>query len=183
MDSVPRRRPKAVLFDRDGTLIVDEPYNAHPAKVRALPGAKQALDRLRGTGLLIGVVTNQSGIGRGWFTWADLGRVNERVTELLGPFDDWQICPHTPDDRCGCRKPREGLILAAARRLDVLPGECVVVGDRVTDVAAATAAGAEGILLVPGTGPDGACLPTPVVTDLGAAVDLVTAGPASPGRR
>ena len=81
----------AVLFDRDGTLVVDVPYNGDPALVEPMPGARAALERLRAAGLRIGVVTNQSGLARGRFTADQLDAVNRRVEELLGPFDDWQI--------------------------------------------------------------------------------------------
>ena len=74
----------ADLFDRDGTLIEDVPYNADPEKVRPVPGAREALDRLRAAGLRVGVVSNQSGLARCLFGPEDLARVNARVTELLG---------------------------------------------------------------------------------------------------
>lgn len=89
----------AVLFDRDGTLIHDVPYNGDPALVTPVPGARAAVDRLRAAGLRLGVVTNQSGLARGRFTGADLVRVHARIEELLGPFDTWQVCPH--DDTAG----------------------------------------------------------------------------------
>src|SRR3954471_18996455 len=102
----------AVLLDRDGTLIEDVPYNGDPALVRPMPGARAALDRLRATGLRLGVVTNQSGLARQRFTAEQLRLVNARVEELLGPFDTWQVCPHDDADGCSCRKPRPGLIHA-----------------------------------------------------------------------
>src|SRR3954463_14430660 len=84
------RLTDAVLFDRDGTLVRDVPYNGNPDAVVVMPGARQALDRLRADGLRIGVVTNQSGIARGLLTRAQVDAVNARVEELLGPFDSWQ---------------------------------------------------------------------------------------------
>ena len=137
----------AVLFDRDGTLIEDVPYNGDPDKVRPMPGARPALGRLRAAGLRLGVVTNQSGVARGLFTVDDLRRVNDRVEELLGPFDTWQICTHDDDAGCRCRKPRPGLIEAAASALGTDPRRCVVVGDIGRDVSAALAAGASAILV------------------------------------
>ncbi|MCU7727528.1 HAD-IIIA family hydrolase [Actinoplanes sp. KI2] len=137
----------AVLFDRDGTLIVDVPYNGDPAEVVPMPGAREALDRLRAAGLRLGVVTNQSGLARGHFTREQLGAVNRRVTELLGPFDTWQVCPHDDSAACACRKPAPGLIAAAAAALGTTPGRCVVVGDIGRDMTAAAAAGAAGILV------------------------------------
>nr|WP_213450744.1 HAD-IIIA family hydrolase [Micromonospora sp. NBRC 107566] len=138
---------EAVLFDRDGTLIEDVPYNGDPDLVRPVPGARAALDRLRAAGLRLGVVTNQSGLAGGRFTEDDLARVNARVEELLGPFDTWQVCPHDGDAGCACRKPAPGLVLAAAAALGTRPDRCVVVGDIGRDMAAAGAAGATGILV------------------------------------
>src|ERR1700710_1515520 len=117
----------AVLFDRDGTLIVDVPYNGDPRRVETMPGAREALDRLRAAGLRLGVVTNQSGLARGRFTAAQLTAVNRRVEALLGPFDSWQICPHDELASCRCRKPAPGLIESAAAELGVAASRCVVV--------------------------------------------------------
>ncbi|WP_197087499.1 HAD-IIIA family hydrolase [Micromonospora sp. HK10] len=137
----------AVLLDRDGTLVEDVPYNGDPEKVRPVPGAREALDRLRAAGLRLAVVTNQSGLARGYFTADDLRRVNARVEELLGPFDSWQICPHGEPDGCACRKPAPGLLHAAARALGTRAERCVLVGDIGADMAAAAAAGAAGIMV------------------------------------
>ncbi|MFF5336377.1 D-glycero-alpha-D-manno-heptose-1,7-bisphosphate 7-phosphatase [Streptomyces sp. NPDC013181] len=143
----PPARPAAVLFDRDGTLIHDVPYNRDPALVRPVPGAADAVRLLRAAGLATGVVSNQSGIGRGLLTHEDVRRVNARVDALTGPLDVWVYCPHHPDDGCACRKPRPGLVTEAARRLGVRPADCAVIGDIAADVLAARAAGAEGILV------------------------------------
>ncbi|GHH28976.1 D-glycero-alpha-D-manno-heptose-1,7-bisphosphate 7-phosphatase [Lentzea cavernae] len=137
----------AVLFDRDGTLIRDVPYNGDPDRVSPMPGAREVLRDLRARGLRTGVVSNQSGIGRGLVTEAQVTAVNARVEELLGPFGTWQICPHHPDEGCACRKPAPGLVLAACEALDVRPGRVVVVGDIGADVEAAQAAGAVPVLV------------------------------------
>lgn len=130
-------RVNAVLFDRDGTLVHDVPYNGDPDRVRPVEGAREALGLLRSRGFRTGVVTNQSGIARGLLTDADVRRVNRRVDELLGPFDVWGVCPHGPDDGCHCRKPEPGLILWAAGRLCTAPSDCVVIGDIGGDIEAA----------------------------------------------
>ncbi|MFC7532886.1 HAD-IIIA family hydrolase [Actinoplanes sp. GCM10030250] len=137
----------AVLFDRDGTLVVDVPYNGDPELVRLMPGAEEAVGRLRAAGLRLGVVTNQSGLARGRFTADQMDAVNHRVDELLGPFDTWQVCPHDDTAGCPCRKPAPGMVLAAAAALGTTPGRCVVVGDIGRDMEAALAAGATGILV------------------------------------
>lgn len=137
----------AVLFDRDGTLVEDVPYNGDPGLVRPMPGARRALELLRTESIATGVVSNQSGIGRGLLTDADVRRVNARADALLGGLGLWVYCPHLPDAGCDCRKPRPGLVLEAARRLGVAPRDCVVIGDIGADVEAARAAGARSVLV------------------------------------
>ncbi|GGX20710.1 D-glycero-alpha-D-manno-heptose-1,7-bisphosphate 7-phosphatase [Streptomyces chryseus] len=139
--------PAAVLFDRDGTLVVDVPYNEDPARVELMPSAREAVDAVRALGIPVGVVSNQSGVGRGLLTRRQVAAVQRRVEELLGPFAVWAVCPHAPDDGCGCRKPAPGLVLAACARLGVPPAHTVVIGDIGADVAAASAAGARGVLV------------------------------------
>jgi HAD superfamily hydrolase (TIGR01662 family) len=139
--------PDLVLFDRDGTLVRDFPYNGDPDWIRPVDGAREALDRLRAHGVRVGVVTNQSAVARGLVTRAQVEACNARLTDLLGPFDTVQVCPHGPDDGCACRKPAPGMVLAACAELGVDPARCVVVGDVAGDTEAAAAAGATGILV------------------------------------
>ncbi len=141
------RPPRAVLFDRDGTLVEDVPYNGDPAQVRIRPGAREALDRLRAAGIRVAMVTNQSGVARGLLTPEQVAAVNTRVEELLGPLDAVLVCEHGPDDGCSCRKPRPGLVLEAARRLGLRPRDCVVIGDIGSDIEAARAAGARAVMV------------------------------------
>jgi histidinol-phosphate phosphatase family protein len=140
-------RPAAILFDRDGTLIVDVPYNGDPALVRPMPHARRALALLRSTGIPLAVVSNQSGIAHGIITEQQVRAVNARAEELLGPMCAWLFCPHGPCDGCECRKPAPGLVLQAARLLGVEPERCAVVGDIGADTQAAAAAGARGVLV------------------------------------
>lgn len=147
MNSYAGQPLKAVLFDRDGTLIRDVPYNGDPARVCPMPQAREALQRLRGRGIATGVLSNQSGIGRGLLTVAQVGAVNIRVEQLLGPFGVWGICPHVPEDDCPCRKPAPGMIRRACRELGITPGEAAYVGDIGSDVAAAQAAGSRSVLV------------------------------------
>src|SRR3954465_9348580 len=96
-----RGLPDLVLFDRDGTLVHDVPYNGDPDLVRPVDGAREALDELRARGVRIGLVSNQSGVGRGLLTPAQVEAVNARLAELLGhSFAVVQVCPHTPEDGC-----------------------------------------------------------------------------------
>jgi histidinol-phosphate phosphatase family protein len=168
----------AVLLDRDGTLVVDVPYNADPERVVPVPGARGALDRLRASGVLLAVITNQSGIGRGLMSADDVAAVNERVEALLGPLGPWLVCPHDPDAGCGCRKPRPGLVLEAASRLGLAPDRCAVVGDIASDIRAAAAAGARGVLVPNARTRTEEIVAAPEVAgDLDEAVDMLIGAP------
>jgi histidinol-phosphate phosphatase family protein len=168
------RRPEAVLFDRDGTLVEDVPYNGEPALVRPVPGATAALARLRAEGLPTAVVTNQSGVASGRLSERQVADVNRRIEELLGPLGPWLVCTHGPDDGCGCRKPAPGLVIAAARALGVDPAACAVIGDTAADLGAALAAGARGVLVPnPVTRPEEVRRAPEVAADLEAAVALL----------
>ncbi len=163
-----------MLFDRDGTLVVDVPYNGDPDRVVLVPGARPALERLRAYGVPTAVVSNQSGVARGLLTRAQVDRVNARVEELAGPLGPFFVCEHAAADGCTCRKPAPGLVLAAARALGVDPADCAVVGDIGADVEAARAAGARGVLVPTAvTAPDEVSAAAEVVGDLAAAMDLL----------
>ena len=165
---------KAVLFDRDGTLVVDVPYNGDPTRVEPYPGARRVLDGLRSMGLATGVLSNQSGIARGLLTAEEVASVNARVENLLGPFDVWEVCPHGADDGCVCRKPAPGMIHSACRRLGIDPSEAAFIGDIGSDVEAAAAAGARGVLVpTPQTRAEEVDAAPEVATDLEQAVALL----------
>jgi len=168
---------KAVLFDRDGTLVVDVPYNGDPQLVRPMAGALEALDRVRAAGLATGVLSNQSGVARGLLTLDQVASVNRQVEQLLGPFDVWEICPHGPEDGCACRKPAPGMILAACTTLDIAPEEIAFIGDIGSDIEAAAAAGSRGVLVpTPVTRQEEIDAAGLVAMDLGHAVELLLAG-------
>ncbi|MDE3205968.1 MAG: HAD-IIIA family hydrolase [Acidobacteriota bacterium] len=170
-------KPAALLFDRDGTLIADLPGNTDPERVTLMPGARAAVRRARAEGLAVGVVSNQSAVGRGRVTAGQVAAINRRVDELIGPFDTWQVCFHAPDDGCRCRKPAPGLIEAASTALGVEASGCVVVGDIGSDVAAARAAGARAVLVpTRATLREEVAAAAVVAADLGRAVDLVLGG-------
>jgi histidinol-phosphate phosphatase family protein len=143
----PRQRPDAVLFDRDGTLILDVPYNGDPSRVQPMPGAADALGRLRAAGVRTGMISNQSGVARGLITADQVDAVHARVDALLGPLGPVEWCAHAPGDGCDCRKPAPGLVSRAAARLGLPPERLAVVGDIGADVEAARAAGARGVLV------------------------------------
>jgi D-glycero-D-manno-heptose 1,7-bisphosphate phosphatase len=147
----------AVFLDRDGTLIDDVGYISDPDDVRLVPGAADALRVLRDDGFALVVVSNQSGIGRGLTTQEQADAVHRRFLEELeaagAAIDATYYCPHTPDDGCPCRKPLPGLILDAARELELDLERSTTVGNSAVDVAAGEAAGTRTILLGQGEWP------------------------------
>ena len=172
-----RGLPDAVLFDRDGTLVHDVPYNGDPDRVAPVEDAAVALRRLRAAGIRTGVVSNQSGIGSGLITTEQAEAVNQRIDDLLGPFSVWQYCPHQRTDGCGCRKPEPGMVTAACAELGVDPSRCVLVGDIGTDVQAADAAGARGILVpTVQTRPAEVATASATAESLSGAVDKILSG-------
>lgn len=177
----PRR---AVFLDRDGTLIEEAHYLSDPTGVRLLPGAADALARLRAAGYALVLVTNQSGIARGLYTEDAYHRVAARVDELLRgagvPLDGAYYCPHHPDHGapCTCRKPGTGLYETAATELGLDAADSWYVGDKVSDVLPAAALGGRAVLVRTGHGRDEeqrAPRGTWVVDGLGEAADLILA--------
>jgi histidinol-phosphate phosphatase family protein len=152
----------AVFLDRDGTIIVDRHYLGDAEGVELLPGAGQAIRDLNRAGLPVILVTNQSGIGRGFFSSADFEAVQRRLVDLLNShgahLDAVYHCPHAPDHQppCSCRKPEPGLFLRAAREHGIDLKASFFVGDRPRDVEAAGRFGARAYLVgeEPVRGPD-----------------------------
>ncbi len=172
-----RGLPDLVLFDRDGTLVHDVPYNGDPALVAPVPGAAGSLARLRALGVRVGLVSNQSGVASGRIDLEQVRLVNDRVARLLGPFDVVRLCPHAPDEGCTCRKPAPGMVKDACAALGVETDRCVVVGDIGSDVEAAEAAGARGILVPTGaTRAEEVRAAETVAGSIGVAVDRIIAG-------
>lgn len=150
-----------VLLDRDGTLIKDKHYLADPDQVELLPGAGSALALLAGQGARFFLVSNQSGIGRGYFPLEAALAVNQRLAALLKPFGvyftDMVFCPHAPEENCACRKPKTGLWKALCERYGLDPAQCMMVGDKGEDMAFAAAAKlALRVLVLTGHGRDAA---------------------------
>lgn len=165
-----------MLFDRDGTLVHDRPYNGDPALVAPAPTAAAALAALREAGLPTAVVSNQSGIARGLLSPAAVEAVNERIEQLIGPVGPWLVCPHGPDEGCRCRKPAPGLVYDAATALGVPPTQCALIGDIGADVEAALAAGARPVLVpTAATRPEEIAAAPEVAADLLSAVRLLLA--------
>lgn len=179
-----------VLMDKDGTLIEDLPYNVDPSRVRLAPGAADALRRLGAAGFGVAIVTNQSGVARGYFDEADLDALAGHLRSVLAglgvPLLGFYACPHLPDGEveayaveCDCRKPAPGLIRRAVSDLGIDPAATWFIGDAWMDAAAGRAAGCRTIMV----GPDAAAAedlppdrrPDHGVRDMAAAADIVLA--------
>jgi D-glycero-D-manno-heptose 1,7-bisphosphate phosphatase len=148
---------KLIVLDRDGTINQDsDNYIKSPAEWKPIPGSVEAIARLTQGGWRIVVATNQSGIARGLFDMATLNAIHaemHRVVNLAGGrIDAVFFCPHAADSRCECRKPRPGLLLEIASRMDVELAGVPMVGDALRDLQAAEAAGAKPCLVLTGKG-------------------------------
>lgn len=143
--------PSAVFLDRDGTIIKDVHYVSRAEQVELLPGVAEAIARVNSLLVPVIVVTNQSGIGRGYFTIADYDHVQSRMSEELARYgariDDSYYCPHPPDAGCECRKPGDLLFRRAAAEHNLDLSRAVFIGDRRRDVEPALTAGGRGVLV------------------------------------
>ncbi len=148
----------AVFLDKDGTLVVDVPYNVDPSAIRLMPGAAEALRGLAGAGFALVVISNQSGVARGRFPEAALDGVEAEIRSMLGrsgvTLDGFYYCPHHPAGvvaeyavECECRKPRPGMIMRATRDLGLDPARSWMVGDILDDVEAGSHAGCRTVLV------------------------------------
>lgn len=143
---------KWVLLDRDGTIIVDKKYLRDPEGVELLPGAAVGLRRLSDAGFILTVVTNQSGVGRGYFSCDDVNRVHDRLREILAQHGVFlhgiYSCFHAPWDNCVCRKPKTGLIELAKADLHLMNSDiCCVIGDKQSDMGLARNLCTKGVLV------------------------------------
>lgn len=174
-------RRRFVVLDRDGTLIVERNYLAAPEQVQLLPGAADGLRQLTELGLGLVVVTNQSGIGRGYFDQRTLDLIHGRMRELLADggvvLNGIYSCPHTPEGACTCRKPQPGLIDAAVQALDFDPAASLLIGDKPCDIELGKRIGARTFLVRTGYGAtveaEGTATPDFVVDDLVGAARVI----------
>jgi histidinol-phosphate phosphatase family protein len=152
-------RSVGAFLDRDGTIIHDANYIRDPDNVALLPGAAAAIARLNRAGVIVVVVTNQSGIARGWLSTGDYDSVRRRIDDLLARedarIDATYVCPHFPEitGPCDCRKPALKLFRDAIADYGIDPGASLFIGDRWRDVAPATALGGRPIFLDVGSSP------------------------------
>lgn len=170
-----------VLLDRDGTINVEQNYLSHPDQMELYPGVGAALRRLRDLGFGLVVVTNQSGVARGYFDMTTLDRIHDRMTDLLRAegitLDGIYICPHAPDEDCDCRKPLPGMVEQAIADFGFDPTQAFLVGDKAVDVNMGHAVGAVSILVRTGWGKkaeaEGGSAPDVIVDDLPAAAEWI----------
>ena len=169
------------MLDRDGTLIEERHYLSDPAQVELLPGTAEGMRQLQTMGLGLVVITNQSGIGRGYFDKARLDRIHERLSQLLEAesvhLDGIYFCPHMPEDDCTCRKPKTGLLESAAKDLDFDPRASLVIGDKASDIEMGQRVGASTLLVRTGYGAeverDGTATPDYMVDSLLEAAQII----------
>ena len=147
-----RRAITSVLLDRDGTVIVDKHYLSDPKQVELLPRAAEGLRQLSHAGMQLFMVTNQSGIGRGYFTETEYRSCSEALEEQLRaqkiPVVETAFCPHAPEDCCDCRKPSLGMWHNLASRYTLEPSRTAMVGDKAEDILFGRAAGVGAAVLV-----------------------------------
>lgn len=139
---------KAVIFDKDGTLVPNVPYNVDLEVVKLMPGVKKGLLSLKDRGWKLVIASNQSGVARGYFGEEKLAGVWQRLEELTGvTFDAVYYCPHGPDDNCTCRKPHPGMLMRAADEMGLDLLASWMVGDSENDEAAGKAAGCRTVII------------------------------------
>ena len=144
---------KAIFLDRDGTINVDYGYVYQPEKLDFLPGVIEALQTFCNLGYQLIVITNQSGIGRGYYTMDDALRFNQAMSQHLNAegitVTDYYICPHAPHEVCHCRKPQPTMVLQALSKHHINPEESYMFGDKASDVACGENSGIKSYLVTP----------------------------------
>lgn len=150
----PDQRSPAVFLDRDGTIMRDVDYCSDPGAVKIFEGVPEALRRLKNAGFRLFVITNQSGIGRGYFTEEQYRAVESEVNRQLGSdlLDGTYYCPDKPDGKSQRRKPSPEMVFEAAREHDLDLARSYFVGDKASDVECGRNAGVRTILVQTGYG-------------------------------
>ena len=151
--AAPEGKTPAVFLDRDGTIMHDVHYCSDPAQVRLFDDAREALQRLKAAGFKLFVITNQSGIGRGYFTERDYQAVTDELARQLGPglIEATYFCPDHPDAASDRRKPEPGMILEAQRDHGIDLSRSYLVGDKRIDAECGRKAGVRTVLVENGS--------------------------------
>jgi histidinol-phosphate phosphatase family protein len=174
---------RAVFLDRDGTLMEEVEYCGDPAKVRVYPGVPEALRKIKEAGWRTFIVTNQSGIGRGWMTEAQYLAVQEELLRQLGAgaIDGVYFCPDPPGIPSTRRKPAPGMVWEAAAAYDIDLQHSFFIGDKSADIECGRRAGARTILVLTGYGAQQRCRPDFIARDLTQAVAFALGPPNAQG--
>ncbi len=153
---------RAVFLDRDGTINVEKDYLFQIADFEFIPGVVEAVKMLNESGYMVVVVTNQSGVARGYYAEEDVENLHRHIAREFEKFgarvDAWLYCPHHPSGRgsyalpCSCRKPMPGMLKEAARRYDIDLEASIMIGDKLADISAGLSAGCRSVLVRTGYG-------------------------------
>jgi len=176
---------RAVFLDRDGTIMEDTNYVGDVNRVILIPSALPALQKLQAAGFPLFIVTNQSGVGRGYFTRAAVDEIHAHLDEQFArvgvKFTRYFVCPHHPEDKCACRKPQPKFFFDAAQEYGVDLARSFMIGDRASDVQAGVNAGARSVLVLTGAGRETVenndCHPAYVAADVLAAAEWIVQQP------
>ena len=176
-----------IILDRDGVINFDSPdYIKSPEEWQPIPGSLEAIAKLNRLGFKVAVATNQSGVGRGYYSFSTLEEIHQKMHQALaackGHLDLIAFCPHQPEDNCDCRKPKPGLIHNIAKHFNIILPDLRVfaIGDSLRDLEAAKAAGCQPILVLTGNGEKTlnklppSLSQTPVYKNLAEAVNALT---------
>ena len=174
---------RAVFLDRDGTIMEDANYVGRIEQVTLIPGVQRALKRLRTANFRLFIITNQSGVGRGFFPREAVEQIHAHLDEEFGEvgvqFDRYYVCPHHPEDNCDCRKPKPRFLREAACEYGLDLARCFMIGDRSSDIQAGINAAVRTVLVLTGAGKETLAKrevrPDHVVADIGAAADWILA--------
>ena len=143
---------RAVFLDRDGTINEEVGYLDDPEHLYLIPGAAEAIRLLNEAGILVIVVSNQAGVGRGYFPVETVEAIHEQLAKHHARLDAIYYCPHHPSEGCDCRKPKTGMLWQAAREHGVDLARAIMVGDKVSDLEAGHRAGCRTVLVLTGYG-------------------------------
>lgn len=149
--------PPLIILDRDGVINEDsENFIKSPDEFIPIPGSLEAIAKLKKSGAIIAIATNQSGLARGLFKAATLQKMHQKLTALLAKqnteIDHIAICPHGPDDHCNCRKPKPGLLIEICQKFNIAPHSAIFIGDSFRDYEAAKAINMPFALVLSGKG-------------------------------
>lgn len=157
MFTIDKSNIELIILDRDGVINYDsKDYIKSPEELKPIPGSIEAIAKLKHAGFKVAIATNQSGIGRGYFTTDTLNAMHKKILDLLKEYnatiDAINYCPHLPDANCSCRKPLPGLLISAMDQIGISNTKTIMIGDSVKDLVAAENASCNAALVLTGNG-------------------------------